>query len=84
MAAGHAQDALKEFDRGLEYPANLATGRLENAREAHIHFLRGQALAALGRTADARAAWEKAANEPASKDPEKEEARRKARAALGQ
>jgi tetratricopeptide (TPR) repeat protein len=80
--AGRFAEALAEFNRALEYPANLATGRLENAREAHIHWRRGNALAALGRQEEARAAWRLAAEEPPSDDPRKEEARRQARAAL--
>lgn len=82
LQAGHAAEALAEFNRALEYPANLATGRLENAREAHIHFRRGQALAALGRLDEARAAWRQAAEEPPSGDARKEAARRQAQAAL--
>jgi tetratricopeptide (TPR) repeat protein len=78
LEAGRAAEALAEFDRALEYPENLATGRLEGVREAHIHYLRGKALAALGRTADAAAAYRKAAEEKPSGDARKEEARRKA------
>jgi tetratricopeptide (TPR) repeat protein len=84
LQAGQPAAALAEFERALEYPENLATGRLEDAREAHIHYLRGNALAALGRTAEAIAAWKLAANERPSSDPAKEEARRKAREALQQ
>ncbi len=82
LQAGRAADALAEFDRALEYPANLATGRLKDAREAHIQLLRGNALAALGRKEEARAAWKKAADEPPSHDARKEEARAKAAEAL--
>lgn len=80
--AGRYAAALAEFNRALEYPANLATGRLESAREAHIHLRRGNALAALGRQDEARAAWRQAAEEPSSGDPRKETARRQAREAL--
>lgn len=82
LADGHPADALKEFNRALEYPENLATGKLENAREAHINYLRGNALAALGKKDEAKAAWKLAANEPKSSDSRKEEARQKAREAL--
>jgi len=82
LKAGRAAEALTEFDRAREYPANLATGRLENAREAHVNFARGNALAALGRKAEATAAWKLAADEPASGDEKKDEARRLAREAL--
>jgi tetratricopeptide (TPR) repeat protein len=82
LEAGRAAEALAEFDRALEYPENLATGKLENAREAHIHYRRGNALAALGKRDEALAAWRLAANEPASGDTRKEALRQAARQAL--
>lgn len=82
LKGGHPAEALAEFDRALEYPANLATGRLENAPEAHIQYQRGNALAALGRKTDAIAAWKLAADSPESKVPGIEEARLKAKQAL--
>ena len=82
LEAGRAEAALAEFDRALEYPKNLATGRLEQTREAHIHYLRGNALSALGRRPAALQAWRQATQEPESKDKTKEEARQKAREAL--
>jgi tetratricopeptide (TPR) repeat protein len=82
LAAGHPAEALAEFNRALEYPENLATGRLETTCDAHIQFRRGQALAALGRKDEARAAWQLAVDAPSSNDPAREEARRQARAAL--
>jgi predicted negative regulator of RcsB-dependent stress response len=65
----------------LEYPENLATGKLENAREANIHYWRGNALDAMGQKEAAAAAWRKAVDEPGSK--QTEEAQRKAKEALG-
>lgn len=82
LESGRAAEALAEFNRSLEYPANLATGKLENAREAHINFARGNALAALGRKSEAVAAWKLAADEPESRDAKIEEARQKANEAL--
>lgn len=82
LKAGRAAEALAEFNRALEYPENLATGKLEHTREAHIHYLRGNALSALGRKADAIAAWKLAAEEKESPDRRQQEARRKAREAL--
>ena len=82
MSAGKAAEALREFDRALEYPQNLATGKLENAREAHIQYLRGNALSELGKTDEAIRAWKLAAAETKSSDAQKEEARAKAREAL--
>jgi len=84
LNAGRAAEALAEFDRALDYPENLATGKLENAPEAHIQYQRGNALAALGRQDQAVAAWKLAAAEPPSKDPRIEEARQKAKTALDQ
>jgi tetratricopeptide (TPR) repeat protein len=82
LKAGHPAEALAEFNRALEYPQNLATGRLEGTREAHVNYLRGNALSALGRKQEALAAWELAADEPESSDPQKEAARKKAKEAL--
>jgi tetratricopeptide (TPR) repeat protein len=82
LKTGRSAEALIEFNRALEYPANLATGRLENAREAHIHYRRGNALAALDRRDEALAAWRLAVEEPASGDAKNEEARRLAREAI--
>jgi tetratricopeptide (TPR) repeat protein len=84
LKAGRAAEALAEFDRALEYPDNLATGKLENARQAHIQYQRGNALAALGRKDQAIAAWKVAAAEASSKETLIEEARQKAKQALGQ
>jgi tetratricopeptide (TPR) repeat protein len=60
LAGGRPVDALAEFDGALEYPENLAIGRLENAKEDHIQRLRADALTALGRKAEAQQAREKA------------------------
>ena len=82
LEAGQPAAALDEFNRALEYPKNLATGKLENAPEAPIQYLRGLALEGLGRKSEALAAWKKAANEPASRDEKTEAARSQAREAL--
>ena len=71
-----------EFDRALDYPDNLATGKVENAPQAHIQYQRGNALAALARKDQAIAAWKLAAAEPPSKDTRIEDARQKAKQAL--
>jgi tetratricopeptide (TPR) repeat protein len=84
LKAGRAAEALAEFDRALEYPENLATGKLENARQAHIQYQRGNALAALGRKDQAIAAWKLAASEAPSKETRIEEARKRAQQALDQ
>jgi hypothetical protein len=54
----------------------LATGHFENALEADIHFQRGNAFAALGKTDMARDAWKLAAESLDSKDPRITEAPR--------
>jgi tetratricopeptide (TPR) repeat protein len=82
LKAGRPAEALAEFNRALEYPKNLATGRRDNTCDAHLHFRRGQALAALGRKDEAAAAWQQAVAEPESKDEKKEKAREQAREAL--
>ncbi|MBN1421881.1 MAG: DUF5107 domain-containing protein [Planctomycetes bacterium] len=82
LAAGRSQQALAEFDRALEYPENLATGKLEGDRFAHIQYRRGKALSALGRKDEAVEAWRKAAGEPPAKDPKIDEARAKAKEEL--
>jgi tetratricopeptide (TPR) repeat protein len=84
LKAGRAAEALAEFDRALDYPENLATGKLENARQAHIQYQRGNALAALGRKDQAIAAWKLAAAEPPSTETRIEEARRAAQLAVEQ
>jgi tetratricopeptide (TPR) repeat protein len=58
LQAGHPDQALKQFDRALEYPENLAIGRLEKAHDGHIHKLRAEAFTALGNESAARHARE--------------------------
>lgn len=82
LKAGRPAEALAEFNRALEYPENLATGKLENPREAHIQYLRGKALAALGRKTEAMQAWTAAASEPESKDSRHQRAQAQARDAM--
>jgi tetratricopeptide (TPR) repeat protein len=82
LKAGQPGDAMAELNRALEYPANLATGKLENTPQAHIHYLRGNAWAALDIKPEAVKEWKLAAEEPETKDPKIEDARRKAKEAL--
>jgi tetratricopeptide (TPR) repeat protein len=82
LEAGRAGEALREFDRALEYPENLATGRLETTREAHVQYQRGLALEALGRRTEAVQAWRQAADEPGTGNAKQDEARGLAKAAL--
>jgi tetratricopeptide (TPR) repeat protein len=55
---GDAKAALADFEAALTYPANLNVGRSNKPEEAPAQYWRGKALAALGRSAEARAAWQ--------------------------
>lgn len=50
-------EALEDFSAALTYPDFLGVGRPAEPAEAEALFWKGKALAALGRTEDARAAW---------------------------
>jgi len=58
LERGDAQGALTCFEASLTYPANLNVGRSSNPHEAAAQYWRGMALAALGRSDEARAAWQ--------------------------
>ena len=49
---------MADFEAALTYPANLNVGRPSEPHEAAAQYWRGAALAALGRNAQARAAWQ--------------------------
>lgn len=55
---GEFEAALADFSAGLTYPENLNAGRPAEPDEAELWHWKGRALAALGRTAEAKAAWE--------------------------
>jgi tetratricopeptide (TPR) repeat protein len=57
LEKGDAQAALADFEAALTYPANLNVGRSNKPEEAQAQYYRGKALAALGKAAEARAAW---------------------------
>jgi len=62
LAEKKSREALREFEAALEYPENLEVGRARRApRTAQIQYLVGTAQEALGDTAQAKAAFEKAA-----------------------
>jgi len=62
LAAKKSREALSEFEAALEYPENLEVGRARRApRTAQVQYLIGMAQEALGDTALAKAAFEKAA-----------------------
>jgi tetratricopeptide (TPR) repeat protein len=79
---GDAAAALADFEVALTYPANLNVGRSNKPQEAPAQYWRGQALAALGRTEEARAAWQTGAG-GADVPGEQNEYREKCRQALG-
>jgi len=58
LEKGDAHAALADFEAALTYPANLNVGRSDKPLEAPAQYWRGQALARLGRMAEARAAWQ--------------------------
>ena len=49
--------ALEDFEAALTYPENIGVGRSNEPKEATAQYWRGKALQALGRLAEARAAW---------------------------
>jgi len=64
LEAGRPEQALRHFETALTYPENIGVGRSNKPREAPAQYWRGKALEKLGRTQDARAAWEQGAAGP--------------------
>ena len=83
LAAGRRGRRLADFEAALTYPANLNVGRSNKPEEAPAQYWRGQALAALGRQEEARAAWQAGAA-GADVPGEQNEYREKCRAGVGQ
>ena len=83
LDAGDALGALEDFTRALTYPMNLHAGRPSRPREARAQYWKGRALDALGRTDDARAAWQAGADNAPSTE-EQIEFIEKCRASLAQ
>ncbi|MEO8222020.1 MAG: DUF5107 domain-containing protein, partial [Specibacter sp.] len=61
LSVGDAVVALRWLDSAVDSPASLGEARHPLANPARLALLRGDALAALGRAEDAKAAWEHAA-----------------------
>jgi tetratricopeptide (TPR) repeat protein len=60
----HHPDAAEfSFRKALEYPANLGTGEPSEPDTAEPMYWLGNALEAQGKTAEAKAAWQKAADQ---------------------
>lgn len=72
LEAGEHEAALEDFATSLTYPDNLGVGRSADPQESEALYWKGKALAALGRTDDARAAWTEGANGPDNSDKQKE------------
>ena len=71
LAGGSAEAALVHFDRALTYPENLGVGRPHRPSEARALWFRAEALAALGRPAEAAATLaDCAANAPTDEEQE--------------
>lgn len=58
MAQQRWQDAQQLLQRALVFPENLGEGKLEGAKDNHIHYLLGLTERALGHDADATAHFE--------------------------
>ena len=53
--------ALHDFEAALTYPENIGVGRSNKPQEAQAQYWRGKALQVLGRSKDARSAWNEGA-----------------------
>lgn len=62
LSASLSADAIKHFTAASEAPLNLGEAKHLLANQSDIHFWLGEALAAIGRTNDARQHWTAAAN----------------------
>ena len=61
LDSGDYAGALLDFDAALTYPENLGVGRSNKPEEAQALYWRGKALAALGRSDEARESWKQGA-----------------------
>ena len=62
FARSDYEGALRDFEAALTYPENIGVGRSNRPQEAAAQYWRGRTLQALGRTAEARSAWEQGAS----------------------
>ncbi len=64
LAEGNPVQALKDFESALEYPENLEVGKpARGGRAGEVFYFIGEALLALGKLGDARAAFERSVAE---------------------
>jgi tetratricopeptide (TPR) repeat protein len=61
LAAKKYQEALADFRAAMEYPANLDVAKPDHVENPRADYLIGLTLEASGRSADAKAAYERAA-----------------------
>jgi tetratricopeptide (TPR) repeat protein len=68
LDAGELAAALEDFEAALAYPEHLGVGRPANPQEAESLYWKGKALAAIGREAEAREAWQQGAAQSQGND----------------
>lgn len=64
LAEGNANEALQHFEAARSYPHNLGEGKHLLTDERHMDCFAAQAFSMLGRDAEARRSWERAADGP--------------------
>ena len=63
MEAGRLEEAIADYNKALEYPANVGSGRPASPSDAEILYLLGCACEKAGRFDEAIRAWREAARE---------------------
>jgi tetratricopeptide (TPR) repeat protein len=63
MQAGKIEEAIADYRKALEFPANLGVGKPTTLAQAHIYYHLGLAYEQLGRFQEALLAWCHAAGE---------------------
>jgi tetratricopeptide (TPR) repeat protein len=63
LNAGRVEEAIQDYHKMLEYPANLGVGAPTTRAQAHIYYRLGLAYEKLGRYGRAIEAWREAASE---------------------
>ena len=63
MTTGRMEDAITDYLKALEFPANLGVGEPTTLAQAHIYYHLGLAYENTGRFSEALTAWRQAASE---------------------
>jgi len=63
ISAGRMEDAIANYLKALEFPANLGVGAPTTLSQAHIYYHLGLAYESIGRFSEALSAWRHAASE---------------------